>query len=235
MAMTTATLASPSLPDSSKQRREWLVEHVRHLILTGGVKPGEWLRQEKLAEQFGVSQTPVREALKQLSAEGLLEHVPYRGIRVVVFTLTDASDLYECRTFIEGMAARHAAASITDEQLAELREVFERMKARLGPRYITEYRELNRRFHTIIFDASGRSLLVRTLAQMWAAFPSMLWGNFAKTAPAPLPGRDKSDVEEHGAILAALEARDAEAAERATRRHIQHAKDLLLGVIADNS
>jgi DNA-binding GntR family transcriptional regulator len=229
-----ATVASPTLPASSKQRREWLVEHIRELILTGGVRPGEWLRQEKLAEQFGVSQTPVREALKQLSAEGLLEHVPYRGIRVVEFTLTDASDLYECRTFIEGMAARHAATQITEAQLAELRAVFERMKARLGPRHIAEYRALNRTFHTIIFDASGRSLLVRTLAQMWAAFPSMLWSNFARTAPAPLPGRDKTDVEEHGAILAALEAHDPKAAECATRNHIQHAKDLLLGVIAGN-
>jgi DNA-binding GntR family transcriptional regulator len=230
-----ATLASPAFPASSKQRREWLLEHIRELILTGGVKPGEWLRQERLAEQFAVSQTPVREALKQLSAEGLLEHVPYRGIRVVELTLSDASDLYECRTFIEGMAARHAAANVTEAQLTELRAVFDRMKERLGPRYITEYRELNRKFHTIIFDASGRSLLVRTLAQMWAAFPSMLWSNFAKTAPAPLPGRDKSDVEEHAAILAALEAHDPEAAERATRNHIQHAKDLLLGAIASNA
>jgi DNA-binding GntR family transcriptional regulator len=231
----TATATASALPPSSKQRREWLVEHIRELILSGGVRAGEWLRQEKLAEQFGVSQTPVREALKQLSAEGLLEHVPYRGIRVVEFTLTDASDLYECRTFIEGMAARHAAAHITDGQLADLRAVFDRMKMRLGPRHIVEYRELNRTFHTIILNASGRSLLVRTLAQMWAAFPSMLWSNLAKTAPAPLPGRDKSDVEEHGAILAALEARDPEAAERATRNHIQHAKDLLLGVMAGNT
>ena len=220
----------PAETQSPKQCRESLVHHLRELILSGAVKPGEWLRQEKFAQQFRVSQTPVREALKQLSAEGLLEHVPYRGIRVVAFTLTDVSDLYECRTFLEGMAARHAAGRITEEQLAELRAVFERMKERLGTRYIAEYRELNRRFHTIVFDASGRSFLVRTLAQMWAAFPSMLWSNFARTA-APLPGRAKSDVDEHRAILAALEARDADAAERATRLHIQHAKDLLLGAI----
>jgi DNA-binding GntR family transcriptional regulator len=222
-------------PTSPKQCREWIVDRLREQILSGAVTPGEWLRQERLAQQYGVSQTPVREALKQLSSEGLLEHVPYRGIRVVQFTLTDVSDLYECRMFIEGMAARHAASRITEAQVAELREVFERMKARLGPRYIAEYRELNRRFHTIVFDASGRSLLVRTLAQMWAGFPSMLWSNFARTSAAPLPGRAKSDVEEHGAILAALEAHDPDAAESATRRHIQHAKDLLLGAIASST
>lgn len=230
--MTPISAASaPSQPTSPKQCREWLVHRIRELILTGAVKPGEWLRQEKFARQFGVSQTPVREALKQLSAEGLLEHVPYHGIRVVGFTLTDVSDLYECRTFIEGMAARHAATAIMDGQLAELRRIFERMRQRLGPDHIAEYRDLNRKFHTVIFDASGRSLLVRTLAQMWAAFPSMLWSNFSRTAPAPLPGRDKTDVEEHAAILAALEAHDPDAAERATRHHIQHAKALLLGAI----
>jgi len=231
----TQTATYPAEATSPRQCREWLVQHIRELILTGAVKPGEWLRQEKFAQQFGVSQTPVREALKQLSADGLLEHVPYRGIRVVEFTITDVSDLYECRTFIEGMAARHAATHISDAQLGELRSVFTRMQQRLGPLHIAEYRDLNRRFHTIIFDASGRSLLVRTLAQMWASFPSMLWSNFARTAPAPLPGRDKTDVEEHSAILAALEARDPEAAERATRRHIQQAKDLLLGAIAANT
>jgi len=219
-------------PASPKQCREWLVHHLRELILTGAVKPGEWLRQEKFAQQFGVSQTPVREALKQLSADGLLEHVPYRGIRVVEFTLTDVNDLYECRAFIEGMAARYAAANVSDAQIAELRALFARMQQRLGPRYIAEYRELNRKFHTIIFDASGRSLLVRTLAQMWASFPSMLWSNFSQTAPAPLPGRDKTDVQEHGAILAALEAHDPDAAERRMRMHIQNAKELLLGAIA---
>jgi DNA-binding GntR family transcriptional regulator len=224
--------AIPDQPTSPKQCREWLVQRIRDLILSGAVRPGEWLRQEKFAQQFGVSHTPVREALKQLSAEGLLEHVPYRGIRVVEISPTDVADLYECRAFVEGMAARYAAINIDEAQLAELRAVFERMKNRLGPRHIVEYRELNRRFHTVIFDASRRSLLVRTLAQIWAAFPSMLWSNFARTAPAPLPGRDKTDVEEHSAILAALEARDPEAAERATRIHIQHAKELLLGVIA---
>lgn len=232
MAADTTLLERPASP---KQCREWLVQRIRDLILSGSVKPGEWLRQEKFAQQFGVSQTPVREALKQLSAEGLLEHVPYRGIRVVEFSLTDVADLYECRAFVEGMAARHAAERISDAELAELQSVFALMQKRLGPRYIAEYRELNRRFHTIIFDASGRSLLVRTLAQMWAAFPSMLWSNFATTAPAPLPGRDKSDVEEHGAILSALEAHDPDAAERATRRHIQHAKDLLLAAITAGS
>jgi DNA-binding GntR family transcriptional regulator len=226
---------SPTPPASPKQCREWLVQHLRSLILSGAVKPGEWLRQEKFAQQFGVSQTPVREALKQLSAEGLLEHVPYRGVRVVQFTLTDVHDLYDCRSFIEGMAARYAASTISDAQIEQLRGLFGRMQQRLGPRHIAEYRELNRTFHTIIFDASGRSLLVRTLAQMWASFPSMLWSNFSQTAPTPLPGRDKTDVQEHGTILAALESRDPDEAERLMRVHIQHAKELLLGAINHHS
>ena len=73
---------------SHKQLRNVVAEQMRAAILNGHYKPGEWLRQERLAQDFGVSQMPVREALKELAAEGLIEHVPYRGARVIVFPYT---------------------------------------------------------------------------------------------------------------------------------------------------
>jgi DNA-binding GntR family transcriptional regulator len=206
-----------------KQLRHHVTERVRAAILEGQYQPGEWLRQERLAQDLGVSQMPVREALKELAAEGLVEHVPYKGVRVVAFSLEDVIDLYAHRAFLEGMAARAAARWISPASLAELREIQKEMKQHLDPADLLQYRELNRRFHRTIYSASRRPYLVRTLNQMWEAFPTMLFGNFARTAEQPLPEREVTDVTEHEAILAALESGDAEATEHLMKQHIQGA------------
>jgi DNA-binding GntR family transcriptional regulator len=205
-----------------------VVDRLRSEIFEGRLKPGEWLRQERLAQEHGVSHMPVREALKQLAAEGLVEHIPYRGVRVVQFSIEDVEDLYACRAFIEGMAARFAAERIGDNDLDQLAKMHTRMVACETPRELPEYRELNRRFHGLIFQTSGRGYLVRTLAQLWAAFPTMLWSNIPRIAATSAPGRDEPDALEHAEIVAALEARDPDRAERAVRAHIQAAGHALL-------
>jgi DNA-binding GntR family transcriptional regulator len=210
-----------------KQLPHQVAERLRADILEGRLHPGEWLRQERLAQELGVSQMPVREALKQLAAEGLVEHVPYRGARVVQFSHEDVEDLYECRAFIEGTAAHHAATRITEQQLLELASLRDAMAACQTPVDLAEYRELNRRFHEIIFTASQRSFLVRTLAQLWSAFPTMLWSNIPRVAVTSVPERDEPDVAEHAEIVAALVARDPERAERAVRAHIRAAGESL--------
>ena len=186
-----------------QQLPHWIAQRLRLDILEGKVKPGAWLRQEHLAQEYGVSQMPVREALKQLAAEGLVEHIPYRGARVVTFTREDIEDLYACRAFLEGMAARWAARNITAEELRELGGLQDRMRECAGPSRLAEYRELNRRFHSIIFGASRRAYLVRTLNQLWEAFPTMLWSNFPQTAAGATPEREAGDIAEHDAIVAA--------------------------------
>jgi len=216
---------------SHRQLPQRVADRLRLDILEGRLKPGDWLRQERLAQEHGVSQMPVREALKRLTAEGLVEHVPYRGVRVVQFTAEDVEDLYECRAFIEALAARAAAGRITEAGLTELRRLHERMVACHAPDEIAEYRDLNRRFHALIFVASGRSYLVRTLAQLWAAFPTMLWSNVPRVAVESLPHREAPDAEEHAAIIAALAAHDPASAEVAMKRHVAEAGVALVGAM----
>ncbi len=223
---------SETRPNPHKQIPQWVADRLRTDILEGRLRPGDWLRQERIAQEQGVSQMPVREALKQLASEGLVEHVPYRGARVVAFSVDDVEDLYACRAFIEGMAAHFAARNIAPDELGELRALAERMAACETPRELVEYRELNRRFHGLIFQASGRSYLVRTLAQLWSAFPTMLWSNVPRVAVDSDPGRDQPDIEEHAAIVAALAAHDPGAAERAVRRHIELAGAALRSAVA---
>lgn len=220
---------------SHKQLRNVVAEQMRAAILDGHYKPGEWLRQERLAQDFGVSQMPVREALKELAAEGLIEHVPYRGARVIVFSISDVLDLYSHRAFLESRAASIAAEIITLEEISILESLQVEMEENRAPEVVLKYRELNRKFHQSVYQASRREYLIRTLNQMWATFPTMLIANFAATAVQPLPERDAVDVAEHREIIAALKGRDPAAAEQAMKKHILVTANHLVAFIKGQS
>ena len=218
-------------PQPHKQLHHAVADQLRAAIQTGNLKPGEWLRQERLAQELGVSQMPVREALKELIAEGLVEHLPYRGVRVVEFSPDDVGEVYAHRSFLEGRAAFIAAKGITPEEIALLKDLQAQMKKNLGPKHIAEYRELNRRFHQVIFAACRKPYLIHALTQLWAFFPSMLLNNFADTATRPIPGRERLDPAEHDAIIAALERHTAVQAARLTRHHIESAGTYLIAAV----
>ncbi len=228
-------LAMDLPPPESRQLRRLVADRLRSDILEGRLPPGKWLRQEQIAQEMGVSQMPVREALRELAAEGLVVHEPYRGARINSVSPADAIDLYASRAAIEGLAARAAAHSITPEELAQLKQLTARMKRKLSPKHIVEYRELNRRFHTIIFTASRRPFLIRLLQQLWSTFPSMLLDSFGKTARAPIPGRETDDIEEHQAIIDALQKGDAEAAGRAMQAHLEETLRHLAALLDDEA
>lgn len=216
---------------SHKQLRNIVAEQMRAAILNGHYKPGEWLRQERLAQDLGVSQMPVREALKELAAEGLIEHVPYRGARVVVFSIDDILDLYSHRAFLESRAAFIAAEIITPNELLVIKDLQVDVEKNGAPESVSKYRELNRKLHQHIYAASKHDYLIRTLNQMWASFPTMLIANFAATAIQPLPERDPVDVAEHRAIIYALESHDAPGAEQAMKNHILVTADHLVSFL----
>jgi DNA-binding GntR family transcriptional regulator len=203
-------------------------------ILSGDYEPGDWLRQQRLAGDLGVSQMPVREALKKLALEGLVEYIPYKGARVLPISLEDVEDLYAQRIFLETRAARMAAARITPSELAELRHTHEQMAASQAAEQLAQYRQLNRRLHELVYTASRRQYLIRTLNQLWAAYPTMLWGNFVQTAVNPLPDRDATDQQEHAAVIDALAAHDGPAAEQAMRVHLSSAAADLLATLRDS-
>ncbi len=218
-----------SLPQNGhRQLRDVVTEQLRGMIARGELSAGEWLRQERLSETLGVSYTPIREALKQLEAEGLVEHVPYRGVRVVEFNIEDVLDIYTMRCELEGLAAAAAAQRMTAAQLIELRGLHEQMVAANAPEQLQTVRELNRRFHQLIVEASGRKYLIRTLGMIWSWFPTMLWSQFPETATSSTPNREQADNAEHQGIVAAMEARDSEAAQRLTRYHIDQARQTLV-------
>lgn len=216
------------LPDQDdvvihKQLHERVSELLRAQILSGELKPGDFIRQQHIAEQFGVSQMPVREALKELAAEGLVEHIPYRGVRVVEFSLEDIEDIFALRTFLEARIARTATALITEEELEILSDIIVQMETALATDQLTAYRNLNRQFHQIIYRASKSHYLIQTLDKLWATYPTILHGNFPQTLSNPVPELNAMDAEEHRAIVLALKERDAETVEQAMIEHIGNA------------
>ncbi len=219
---------NPNKQVAPQQVREWVEDKLREAIFSGQFKPGEWLRQLRIADLFGVSELPVREALKKLAAEGLVEYLPYRGMRIREFSTDDVEDIYKIRAFMESMAARFAVENITAEELVELKELATKMESRLTQEDLPEARELNRRFHEVVFTASQHAYLIHELRQLWTIFPSMLWGSFSVTATERLFQQDDYDLEEHREIISALEEGNTAQAERVMRQHIEGSGNRLL-------
>jgi DNA-binding GntR family transcriptional regulator len=214
-----------------RQLRDQVVKRLRNAILEGELKPGEWLRQERIAKELGVSSMPVREALKQLAAEGVVEHIPYRGTRVTQFSSEDVEDLYANRSHLESLAVKAAAENITPDELAELRALHAQIRDQSASIKISEYARLNRRFHRVIYRASRRDYLVRALDQIWSAFPTIMMSYFAQTTAETLAeGMDK-DLKDHAAIIVALESGDGEEAERLIQQHIEENREELLAAL----
>jgi DNA-binding GntR family transcriptional regulator len=181
---------------------------LRELIIVGELAPGASLRQRDLAARFGVSATPVREALSRLEAEGLVQHDLHRGATVIHATFDADQAGFEMRAALESLAAKLAARRITDEELEGVQELHEQFAAR---RTIdAEAVELNRRFHFEIYEASQSPVLLALLRLLWRSFRQspQLWRAITVSTA------------QHAEIVEALRAHDAEAAERLTREHI---------------
>jgi DNA-binding GntR family transcriptional regulator len=157
--------------------QELVLEAVRNAILAGVVEPGARLRQGELAELFGTSRIPVREALRALEYEGLVTSEPHRGFTVTSLDADDIEEVYELRILLEAQAVRLAIPMMTDEDLADLDDLFQRMQEAPTPDEQLAARE---RFYTRLYSITGRPRLVGLIARLrqevaralrWATIP----------------------------------------------------------------
>lgn len=181
----------------------------------GRLSPGERLRETELAERLGMSRTPVREAIRQLEADGIVSHVPRQGACIRSLDYAEVMELYEMRAVLEGTAARLAARVASDIEIEELCDM-NRGLASLGnvPAAFT----LNRQFHAALLDAAKNRFLTRSIHTLQKAL--MILGPTTLTEPE----RAARAVAEHHDVLEAIKARDALAAEAAMRAHIEAAQ-----------
>lgn len=209
-----------TVDDDSGQER--LVDQLRTLILSRNLSPGERLVQNDLAEQLGVSRTPVREALHQLASEGLVTILPNKGATVAKLELSDLEDIYSIRIALEGYGARLAAQQMDEHDLKELRAIVSEMKQvfALGDRW--HLLEINRSFYQVLYSIAGRArlydLIMRymDLADMYRRMAFTIEHHYAAT------------IADHERLLEALVQHDLETVERVAREQLERtASDLM--------
>jgi DNA-binding GntR family transcriptional regulator len=191
-----------------------VANEIRVAILAGNLAPGERLKQEQLAEDMGVSRIPVREALRILEAEGLVETRPGRGSQVVDLTRESASDVLMVRGALEGLAARLAAERVTPEVVSRLRAAVEEGKRASDAGDHGSASDAHTQFHLELGRAGGNSHL-RAELEHWPAKPEWIVATL-------LQSRSEYSWLEHEAIVDAVANGDADQAERLTRVHSEH-------------
>ena len=191
-------------------------------IVSGKYKPGEWLRQDDIATQLGVSMTPVREALDLLVAAGLAERVPYRGVRVREMVTKEVVEAYGLRLILEAIIAQEAARNITPEQVKVLEKMLGEMGKYHSLKDVSHIRQLSREFHSIIAEASNNDLLIKVYAVVSNAFPDWLLYEAIFRKPELLKSSMDDMQREHSAILDALKKQDPE---KAVQKSIEHLKE----------
>ena len=213
-----------------------LASDLQQRVLSGEIPSGARLRQSALAAEFGVSRTPIREALRKLQAAGFVELQPHRGALVRGLSPREIRDAYEVRAELEALAAELAAARIRHDQLDRLydaqRQFADGLSATVearaagegaGERQAFLWGRANDQFHQVIQEAAGNDVLLATLTHLHRSFPRDLT-KLVLSESTPLL---RANVREHEEIIAALEHRDGVEARELMRRHVRHAGELV--------
>ncbi|AHM56568.1 hypothetical protein EAL2_c12730 [Peptoclostridium acidaminophilum DSM 3953] len=191
---------------------------LRDNILEGKYAHDEKLIEVKLAQELGVSRTPVREALKQLELEGLVENIPNKGVVVKGISKQDISDIYAIRLAIEGIAVEWAMERMSDEDVEKLKEIYELMEFYTLKKDYLKISELNTQFHEVIYKATKSRYLEQVLKDF------QYYIKTTRNKSLRTPGRLESALEEHREILDAFIARDPQKARAVLENHIDVSK-----------
>lgn len=200
-------------------------EALRDAIVAGALSPGARLREVALAKHYGVSPTPVREALRRLEREGLVEVSPHKGATVAAFTLHELANLYEIHEILQCRAMRRAAEA-RDRDFASLVALLAEAEAILGEPDQVEFNRLDLAFHRALNEMGGNAPLAELIEQVHRRIQS------ARVRDAVyLPGRPAQSHAQHHQLLAAVRDRDADRAEELTSAHIGAVRDAVLGIL----
>lgn len=209
--------AGDGLPTSERVYRE-----LRRRIISGALRPATRLVELNFASEFGVSRTPVREALKRLEAENLALVDPSRGLIVLDPNPAEIEDVYLVREALDGLAARLAANRISLEELGRLRMIVEQMREAMVEGRKQTIVNANMAFHDVIYRSAGNQMLSRVARDLRDFVRRFSTEAFAS------PERADHVLAEHLALLDALDRRDSDAAELASNQHLRQARDYVV-------
>lgn len=187
---------------------------IREDILSGKYAQHEELKENTIGIELGVSRTPVREALRQLELEGLVNIIPNKGAYVTGITEKDIQDIYVIRSYLEGLCARWACENITEEQLQELEEVVYLAEFHIKKQHHEQVLELDNKFHELIYEASDSKILKHVLSDFHHYVQRIRKISLSENE------RAEKSIEEHTAIFEAIRQRDGMQAETLAHEHI---------------
>lgn len=202
--------------DDQYSLRGRIYSALRENILSGKYSAGESLIEKRLAEELNVSRTPIREAIRQLELEGLVESVPNKGATVKGISKKDMEDIYKIRMVLEGLAAKWAIEQITEEEVKKLTEAYELMEFYTGKSDIDAIAKLNTEFHDIIYSATKSTVLQHILKDF------QIYVKWARHESLSSTGRKETALGEHYDILKAFKERNAESAEKYLIIHVEN-------------
>jgi DNA-binding GntR family transcriptional regulator len=202
------------------------VEALRTLIVSGALRPAARVNQEDVAAELGLSVAPVREALRVLEQEGQVTYLPRRGYFVTELNIADLEEIYGLRALLEARAARHALPVLDEEALERIREAARACAAAAEAGDVAAELAANRRFHFGILDAPDQPHALRVIRLLWdstEAYRAMYYNS---------PEERRASLDAHDAILAALEARDADTLVAELHDHRERALAVLREILA---
>ncbi len=198
-------------------KMEYVLQRLRSEMASGEILPGRQIRQAEIAERYGVSPTPVREALRLLEADGMIQYTPHRGATVTELSARELNDLYLIRTSVETEVARLAGERATPEQVAEIRRQHEELKEAARTADAETLSAMNRDFH-LAFLRTGSPLVTQHVV-------APLWQGFLPPSRSQWRSDERKSlfIAEHEALVQALEQGDAESVADAMSHHLHSA------------
>ncbi len=202
----------------NKSLTSTIFEKIREDILIGKYVTGEKIVEAKLAEEFGVSRTPVREALKQLELDGLVDNIPNRGVIVKGISKQDIDDIFTIRVAIEGIAVKWAIERMDESDFEKLKEIFELMEFYTFKKDLDKFGELNTKFHEVIYNATKSRYLEHVLKDFQFFMKTTRYKSLRS------PGRMESALDEHREVLNAFKEKDIDRAVKAILTHVNNSR-----------
>jgi len=211
--------------DNHLTLREKIVETVRNAIVNGQIAAGARVAEPELADHFGISRTPIREAFRQLESEGFITVIPRKGAIVASLSAKDISDFYDLKMVLEGYAARCATKVLTEKEMAKMEAVNRQMEVAAAKKDLRKVLVLHNEFHDIFLKACGNEKLhaiVQNMVMQFQRFRLIL----------AMRGKIEGSIRQHREIIDAFRKRNSDMAESLVIKNAQYGKKVLLRELA---
>ena len=202
--------------------RERILETIRDAIMSGSLKSGEKVAEPELAERFGISRTPIREAFRQLESEGYLTVIPRKGAVVAAFSPKDVEEFYAIKSILEGYAARKACELLSDREIDKLVSINEKLRHLAETGDVRHFFKVHNDFHELFITAASNDKLSEMITSLVRKFQLLRIASLNK------PGRMLISIQEHEKIIEAFRNRDAILAEKLVRKNAEYGGKVLI-------